>query len=173
MGQYAVTNVSLHSRWSLFGHDGESPFGLIAADSGAVVPDYFLAVLHKRVVGSGVLGVAVPLDAPLLVYAHCAAGPDVKAGCGAVTLMYSNPSPEKVTLELEWVKDVTDRVEYVVTAPYLESPVSYLNGRPLVMGRGGQLPDMTGARGDGPLVVPATSHGFVVLRNAGVVVCNA
>lgn len=82
LGQYAARGVQLHARWSLsssfLSAGNPNPFDLASRDpaSGAlgVATDFWVAVLHKRLMGTRVLSAAVADDDVALLYAACTKG---------------------------------------------------------------------------------------------------
>jgi hypothetical protein len=142
-------------------------------------PDWFTALLWRQVVGAAVL--ASRLDAPpdtnatLAVHAWCAAG-----GGGAVALAYINLGAAPVALALAGVGAAAPRVEFILTPPggNLTADGALLNGALLAVDAAGALPVMpvpgkVVPAGGGPIVLPATSYGFVTLPEAASKACGA
>jgi len=160
LGQYAKTGVKRHSRWCLEGGD-QFTFVNISESTFSVLPDYWVAILFKRLVGTKVLQ-ATSSFTQTLVYAHCGKAP------GSVTLIVINPSSASVTLNLTGLTSL-QRSEYIFTADSLSSYVIKLNSKPLYINSDGSLPMMTGIPGSGQPVLPAYSYGYLVFPNGGTV----
>lgn len=142
-----------------------------------VASDYWLMVLHKRLVGGGVLTSSGDDASQALVYAHCGA-----AGNGSTVIMAVNPSAQAVTLmignEDEVAIPTTPRLEYVLTAPdgNLSSIAPLLNGDTLLrINDDGSLPPLlpTWVPGFGSetITLPPRSQAFFVLVAAGTPAC--
>jgi len=159
LGQYAKTGVSRHARWCLEGGD---PFSFVnITGSYSVLPDYWIAILHKRLIGSKVLQ-ATSAFTESLVYAHCG------KTSGSVTLIVINPSSVSVPLNLSGLTSL-QRTEYIFTADSLSSYIIKLNGKALSINADGSLPAMPGVPvGSGqPVVLPGYSYGYISFPNGG------
>ena len=140
-------------------------------------PDYWLATLWKRTMGTGVLAAAfTPAAAPQLrLFAHCAAPGSGTAPGKGVTLAFANLSPDTA-----YALNVTGgggaamaapRLEYHLAAPNgdMTSRTALLNGAPLTYGGPGLLDPATPlAVNDpaAPIVVQPRTNGFIVFTEA-------
>jgi heparanase 1 len=158
LGQYSKTGVSRHSLWALESGD-DFTFVNISKSTLSVLPDYWVAVLYKRLIGNKVLQ-ATSAFTESLVYAYC--GKPV----GSVVLIVVNPSPGKVTLNLTGLNSI-QRNEYIFTADSLDSYVSKLNGKELYINSDGSLPEMPAVPGSGQPVLPPYSYGYLDFPNGG------
>ena len=136
-----------------------------------------MAVLHKRLVGTGVLLVtqavptndAAPDDRPL-VFAHCARNHD------GVVLMWAHPSQTPATLDVDIGTNQPGRFEQYTLTPSsgsINSTSVSLNGRRLALTADGTLPDMGAAAHSAAeaVVIPGKSIGFVVFPDAKMLAC--
>jgi len=166
LGQHAKIGVERHCRWALFGGDTFA-FVTPIKNGFQVNPDYWVAVLHKRLIGTKVL-TTTGAFAQSLVYAHCGKTP------GTVTLIVVNPSTSDVTLELTGISSAVPRDEYIFTAPALSSTAVQLNGNTLVINADGSLPPTLRPRtvSSGDIVLPKYSYGYIVLTDASAKVCQ-
>jgi heparanase 1 len=206
LGQLAALNVSAFLRQTLLASGGyplvelepsraerrEVPgaAGKVVADAPAHVleggssvrpsplPDYWLALLHKRLMGGTVL-LANSTSAGVRLYAHCAVG-------GGVALAFLNLDEShtaNLTLPRE-LEAATTRLEYVLTAgapipgavnPLQSRQVRLNGGEPLALASGPALPPLEGksvTQSDAPAVaLPAASLGFVVWPEAHLGAC--
>ena len=145
-------------------------YGLLGTttDNLAPTPGYWVAVLHKRLMGTSVLKVNAHGPEGLSAYAHCS-----KGASGGYTLLLVNFSGDDVTLTLP--KHGT-RTEYVLTSPdglttgsTLANPYpgkTKLNGGDVLTATNGELPALDGQTADGStkLKVPAEAVAFVVME---------
>jgi hypothetical protein len=114
-----------------------SEYGLLDEKTLTPRPNYWGALLWRRLMGTTVLESGVPIETGLHVYAHCQRGRP-----GGVSLLIINThshstralrlvaSSERFTLDVESLRDSTVR----------------LNGRTLELGTRDDLPDMAGVR---------------------------
>ena len=169
LGSYAATHT-VQCRQALLGGNYE----LIDKMTRQPNPDFWLALLFKRTMGTGVLTATADAGAApqLRVYAHCAAG--APAGRG-VTLAFANLSPDTpVTLTVSGgggAPLTAPRSEWHLTAPGgdMTSRTVLLNGAPLLYGGPGRL-DPAAPRvvvdPAAPLVIAPRSNGFVTWPDA-------
>ena len=138
-------------------------------------PDYYVALLWKRLVGTRVLASSLQAAAPLLerVDAHvwCASG----ASAGSLVVTFFSMADAATPLALPPGVPAAPRVEYVLTSSALDSNDAYLNGVLLVAGDDGSLPPMGGQRipaGGAAISLPPWSYGFMVLEGASAGACR-
>ena len=174
LGQYAAAGLTIHNYFTLT--QGRLAMlgcgldvGMCAEDKLRPNPTYFLAVLHKRLVGTRVLAVSTSDESGSpLVFAHCA-----RARAGGVVLMVVNPAQSKVMLSV----GLGPFEQYSLTAPAgnVNSSSLQLNGRVLVLAPSThKLPPMDPAIHDstGAVLVPAKSVGFAVFPKANLKACS-
>jgi hypothetical protein len=152
-----------------------SNYGLIDDVTLAPRPDYWTAVLWRRLIGQRVLDAPAGTDSLLRVYAHCTRADAADARPGAVTLVVLNlDRSSAVSLALDSFGDTAD--VYELSSHDLASTEIRLNGAALRAGDDGTPPAIA------PRVVhrdrrslrvrfgPAT-YGFVVLPDAAAPAC--
>ena len=209
MGWLAQAGYQVMHRQSLTCRSGDSGMGggercaygvLNTAPEFQPTPDYWLAVLHKKLMGTAVLntttrssgqhvrteagpqggGAAITtpkgLERVVRLFAHC-------GKAGGVALMFANPQPVPMPVTLPPTLRAAAREVYLLTPapdgsgnPPLQSKKVALNGKPLEMVGAEQteLPELAPRRqaGGGPLTLPALSYGFVVLPAAAAGACK-
>eukprot|EP01063_Lacrimia_lanifica_P017751 TRINITY_DN24757_c0_g1_i1.p1 TRINITY_DN24757_c0_g1~~TRINITY_DN24757_c0_g1_i1.p1 ORF type:complete len:575 (+),score=157.03 TRINITY_DN24757_c0_g1_i1:39-1763(+) len=182
LGGLAVAGVSVFQRQELVCAGGYPLIEEATAANGSSVltplPDYYVALLHKRLMGTTVLK-AVSSNADLRVYAHCAAaGPP---GAVAFAVLNLRNASTEVRFAAEGAPPAA-REEYILTAGAkaeprypnrLQSKQVLLNGK-LLQTAGARPPAISGKAvpaGAAPLAMPPTSYGFVVLPDAKVAAC--
>lgn len=128
--------------------------------------------------GSVALSTTAAGDAPVVgnVSAHvwCTAAA-AAAGAGAVTLAFANPTASAVAFAIGGVPGAP-RVEFVLTASSLTADVVLLNGTPLAVDAGGELPasplpGVAVPAGAPDFVAPPLSYGYVTYTAAAVPAC--
>lgn len=169
-GQYAEAGITFVGRWSF--SEG-SPFATIAINGTRydVAADYWLYLVFKRVIGSGVLTVTGDESSGALLYAYC-----TPYNNGSVTVTAVNPSTSPITITAANV-GVLPRQEYVFTAPggNVSAIATSLNGGgPLRANEDGSIPDLLPVyQGSAATItLQPQSQSFFVLLNAGVAACN-
>ncbi|XP_070614184.1 heparanase [Erythrolamprus reginae] len=174
LGLSAQLGIDLVMRQVLY---GAGNYQLVDANF-EPLPDYWLSLLYKRLVGSTVLRVAVTgLDPKKLrVYLHCTNTHHPKYREGDITLFALNlyNSTKRLYIPTQFSKKQID--EYLLL-PYGEdnllSRSVQLNGHLLKMPSDETLPVLQ----EKPLVpgqsleLPGFSYGFYVIRNAKVLAC--
>ena len=158
LGRLAPLGVGVFARQTLFGGD----YGLLSNATYAPTPGYWVALLHKRLMGTEVLDVTLDtsramLDGALSVFAHCARA----GGAGAVALLAANLGPTPASLALPDNSGV--ELYLIDDAAGLLGTTPRLNGAPLMAGRDGTLPPLRGVAGASPLAVPGFSALFAVV----------
>jgi len=148
------------------GYTLAGPPGWVNSSMGALNPhpDWYTLVLFKQLVGfmplgsvslSGDKGEINDLD------------PHVWCGSkkGTVVLVYSNGHGSDVHLTSVSGLTLTPRTEYFLTAPSMTADEIYLNGKKLTVGEDAMLPEYPvpgSVSTTTPIVLPASSYGFVV-----------
>jgi heparanase len=140
-----------------------SEYGLLDQNTFAPRPNYWAALLWRKLMGSTVLD-AGPLQPGLHFYAHCQRG-----HAGGVTLLAIDLSrTETMTIDLPTAADL-----YVLTAPDLEKGEVQLNGQDLRLSTDDELPDLRGKRvGAGRIDLKPASITFLVVSDAGNTSCE-
>ena len=208
LGQMAALNVTVFLRQQMLASSGyplveinengaENGAETETAATGGVLnplPDYWIARLHKQLMGTTVLSIASSA-ADIRVYAHCA------IGSGGVTVAFLNialKNAVNVTLP-EALAAAPAREEFMLTAGTpitgaknpLQSKTVLLNGTPLQLvppprggGANGGVPSLPVSAGrlvpqkqkaDGsPTVVaiPPSTYGFMRFAGASVAACQ-
>ena len=113
-----------------------SDYGLLDEKTFAPRPNYWGALLWRQLMGSTVLDSGVPIQTGLHVYAHCQRGRP-----GGVSLLIINTdrnAPHSLMLP-------TASLRYTLEAASLRDAEVRLNGRPLTLDPGDELPPIAGA----------------------------
>lgn len=139
-------------------------------------PDYWLSLLHKRLVGVKVLEVKSGTEEKrqTRVYAHCSSR---KYSVGAVTLLVLNVHKhDPVVLKLTDGLQGKEVEEYLLTTgdSDLTSQTVRLNGKVLKLVDDRTLPDLLPVivPGDQPLILPPLSFGLYVIPEASARACR-
>ncbi|MGE0258289.1 MAG: hypothetical protein AB7T18_05990 [Alphaproteobacteria bacterium] len=136
-----------------------SDYGLLDDETLEPKPNYWAALLWRRLMGRTVLDSGVPIREGLHLYAHCLRGTP-----GGVALLAINNSPTRSTS----ISLPTGADRYTLTAGQLESRDVRLNGRELRLGTNDQLPDLQGSRvPPGSAELAPASITFLQLADAG------
>jgi hypothetical protein len=114
-----------------------SDYGLLDEKTLAPRPNYWGALLWRRLMGTIVLDSGVPIQAGLHVYAHCQRGAP-----GGVTLLVINTSRD--TPRSLILPDISER--FTLDAASLRDATVRLNGNLLALGASDDLPRGAGAR---------------------------
>jgi heparanase len=128
-------------------------------------PNYWSALLWRKLMGSTVLEAGSSPAQSLDLFAHCLAG---QPG-GVAVLAVNTDGAATATLE---IPDKAERYTLTASGGLLETHVQ-LNGEPLALGRNGALPSISGdpvARGT--VGLPPASISFLAFRGAGNPACR-
>lgn len=139
-----------------------SDYALIDQDTLAPRPNYWAAVLWKRVMGTKVLASPKTPSADMRIYAHCLAGQ--KGGVGLTVL---NTGTTKQSLAVG-----QNAQSWVMTGQPLDTKQVLINGKSPSLTEKGELTGLDGAAVKGELLVPAQSIAFVAVKDAGNKVCT-
>ena len=132
-----------------------SDYGYLSHTTFNPRPNYFAVVLWNRIMGNTVYDAAEPIREGAHVYAHSRA--DGKPG--TAYLVINNSKTDATTVTLPKAAEV-----YQLSAESLRAGTMLCNGKPLVLGEGNTLPDMSPvAAAAGELVLPAATCTFIVL----------
>jgi heparanase len=142
-----------------------SDYGLLDDRTLAPKPNYWAALLWRKLMGTTVLESAVPIQPGLHVYAHCLRG----TPGGVALVAINNDITGARTLQVP-----TAALRYTLSSPSgLQSRTVNLNGTELALGPNDALPPLVGApapAGD-VLLAPATIT-FLALPAAGNAACH-
>jgi hypothetical protein len=136
-----------------------SDYGLLNDKTLAPKPNYWGALLWRRLMGTAVLESGVPLQEGLHVYAH-----SLPAHPGGVTLLVINNSRTAASsLDLPIASE-----RYTLTAGKLEDKNVRLNGKELKLGADDAIPTLSGTRTPaGRVEFAPKSITFLALADAG------
>jgi hypothetical protein len=113
-----------------------SDYGLLDEKTLAPRPNYWGALLWRRLMGTTVLDSGVPIQTGLHVYAHCQRGTP-----GGVTLLVINTNRDAPRLLM--LPYASER--FTLDAAGLRDTTVRLNGTTLALGAGDELPPIVGA----------------------------
>jgi hypothetical protein len=111
-----------------------SEYGLIDQTTLEPRPNYWAALLWRRLMGSVVLDTG-NAQSSVHLYAHCQ-----RDHPGGVTVLALNLSAQAVTLAIEGARGLS----YALTAASLQSGTVMLNGKPLTLTADGKVPELRG-----------------------------
>ena len=141
-----------------------SDYGLLNEDTFAPKPNYWGALLWRRLLGTTVLDSGVPIAEGRHVYAQCLRG----VPGGVAILAINNSRSQATTIELP-----TAAERYTLSAPSLEATGVLLNGQELKLGPDDALPALQGqAIGAGKIELAPHSITFLALAQAGNASCR-
>ncbi len=127
-------------------------------------PNYWAALLWRRLMGTTVLDAGQPSSPNLYVYAQCLRGTQ-----GGITLLAINTDAALATLE---VPQGAQRYTLTATAP--DSKQVLLNGKPLILGPGDTLPSIAPVISPkGPTQLAPRSITFFTIAGANNPSCRA
>ena len=135
-----------------------SDYGLLDERTFAPRPNYWAALLWRRLMGTTVLDASVPGRSGLHVHAHC-----LKGMPGGVSVLVLNTDRNAAaTLVLA---NTSER--YTLDATKLGDPTLRLNGHALALRANGELPDIAGvAAPAGTLSFAPATITFLAIRDA-------
>jgi heparanase len=140
-----------------------SDYGLLDSKTFTPRPNYWAALLWRRLMGSVVLNPGPPPENDLYIYAHC-----MRNRHGGVTVLAINAGATAQEVEAP-----QSGKRYTLTAKEMESTAVQLNGRELEAAGDGALPPLDGGsvRG-GRLSLAPASMTFLAFPNAGNKACQ-
>jgi hypothetical protein len=140
-----------------------SDYGLLDETTLTPRPNYWGALLWRRLMGATVLDAGVPIAAGRHVYAHCQGGIP-----GGVTLLVINNDRNTHVLETPLAGK-----RYTLSAEPLESGEVKLNGRVLKLRDGDEIPPLEGvATGARPVEFAPATITFLTQEEAGNEACR-
>jgi len=160
LGRLAKTGVQVIMHNTLAASD----YGLLDEQTFLPRPNYWSALLWRRLMGRTVLDSGVPIEPGLHVYAHCQRG---IAG-GVTLLVINNDRNDARTLTLP---DASER--YTLDAASLQDAAVRLNGRMLSLENGDRIPRLTGiAMPAGRITLAPVTITFLTIPEAGNRACR-
>ena len=141
-----------------------SDYGLLDENNFAPRPNYWAALLWRRLMGTTVLDAGLPGQAGLHVHAHC-----LKGTPGGVSVLVINTDRNAaVTLVLA---NASER--YTLDAAKLDDQTLRLNGHGLALRANDELPHIAGvAAPAGALSFAPATITFLAIRDAGNRACR-
>jgi heparanase 1 len=132
-------------------------------------PDWWAAVLHKRLMGTRVLS-ASSSETNIYSFAHCAKGTS-----GAVTVALVNLAASERSISFSGAVSPSSRDEYCLTSSALDGNSVTLNGGPdLTMADDGSIPELQPRHSSSAtFVIPGHAVCFVTLRDVAHPACEA
>jgi hypothetical protein len=141
-----------------------SDYGLLDERTLAPRPNYWGALLWRRLMGATVLDSGVPIEAGLHVYAHCQRGTS-----GGVTLLVINT--DRIASHPLTLAEPSER--YTLDAASLRASTVWLNGTTLGLDDKDDLPSIAGARtAAGALSFAPATISFLTIPEAANSACQ-
>jgi len=167
LGALAANGHSVYNRQTLIG----GYYSMFDHNTLRPHPDWWAAVLHKRLMGTRVLS-ASSSDSSVLSFAHCSKG---DAPAGAVTVALVNIADSDRSISFSGVGPSRSHDVYCLTSSKLDSDSVKLNGGSnLEMADDGSIPELRPRRSsNGTFVLSGHSVCFVTLRDAAHAACSA
>nr|XP_028586431.1 inactive heparanase-2 isoform X2 [Podarcis muralis] len=184
LGMLSIQGIDVVMRHSFFDHGHNH----LVDQNFNPLPDYWLSLLYKRLVGPRVLSVHVAglqrkprlgrvIRDKLRIYAHCTSYHNHNYVRGSITLYIINLHRSRKKIKL--VGTLRDKlVHQYVLQPYgqegLHSRSVQLNGQPLTMVDDGTLPTLKPRplRPGRTLVIPPLTMSFYVVKNVNALACR-
>ncbi|MBZ6079100.1 hypothetical protein [Microvirga puerhi] len=136
-----------------------SDYGLLNDKTLEPKPNYWAALLWRRLMGSTVLETEVPIQEGFHIYAHCLRGTPGGVAVLAINNSRTKPSAVEIPKAAEG---------YTLTAPQLESASLRLNGQKVKLGVQDELPDLQARRlSAGRVEIAPASITFLAVPEAG------
>ncbi|MDE3201006.1 MAG: hypothetical protein KGN79_08795 [Acidobacteriota bacterium] len=160
LGALAQKNVQVVMHNTLDASD----YAFIDESTLAPRPDYWAALLWRRLMGTTVLDPGASPSPDLHIYAQCLRGTP-----GGVTVLAINAS----RTQSAQIKLPKKSSRYTLTSPNLESTTSLLNGTELKLTTDGNLPNIGGvAQKSGNITLVPASITFFAIPSAGNSACH-
>lgn len=160
LGISARKGVQVHMHNTLAASD----YGLLDEKTYQPRPNYWAALLWRSQMGTTVLDPGPSPSPNLYLYAHCLRGKS--GGVALLAINADRTAPANLTLS-------TASQTMTLTAPELESQQVELNGKPLELGSGDTLPELTGAPAKpGEIKLAPASITFVSIPAASNAACQ-
>jgi hypothetical protein len=159
--RYLVQHASLAQRGvKVIMHNtlASSDYGLLDENTFAPRPNYWAALLWRRLMGATVLDPNISPIPNVYVYAHC-----LRNRPGGVTLLVINAARQQV----HEITLPSEAERYTLTAKQLQDTTVQLNGKTLELNRDGDLPQFLGqSTRSGHISFAPTSITFLEIANA-------
>ncbi len=164
LGRMARSGVKVATRWTL---SGPQPYALVDDATLTPRPDYWAALLWRRLMGTKVVEAKrIALADGVRSYSTCSPG-----SVGGVTTLLLNLTPHGTALRIAGPGAANARVRLVTGA--LGSGQVALGGEPLALGPSGELPSLPSSKAPyGVVALPPASYAFVTQPNAGARACG-
>ena len=160
--RYLVQHASLAQRGiKVIMHNtlASSDYGLLDENTFSPRPNYWAALLWRRLMGTTVLDPQISPTPNLYVYAHC-----LRNHSGGVALLVIN-ADERQAHEVTLVPEAE---RYTLTAKQLQDREVQLNGKTLQLSSDGDVPEFVGqATRSGRISSAPSSITFLAISNAG------
>jgi heparanase len=154
LGTMARSGVRVATRWTLA---GPQPYALVDDTTLTPRPDYWAALLWRRLMGTRVLTTRLS-DTPAAVRAYSTCTPGSRGG--VTTLALNTDRTAAATIHLAGLGGIGAAI-HRVTGDLGSEQVS-LNGRPLALSAAGKLPNLSAARVvGGKVTLPPASYAFI------------
>jgi hypothetical protein len=141
-----------------------SDYGLLDEWTLLPRPKYWGALLWRQLMGTTVLDAGLPAQSGLHVYAHCQR--DIQGGVALLAINTDRDTPHVLTLP-------TASVRYTLDAANLLDERIRLNGQPLALSAGGELPTIAGApAAAGTITFAPATITFLAIAEAGNEACR-
>jgi hypothetical protein len=141
-----------------------SDYGLLDETTLTPRPNYWGALLWRRLMGATVLDAGVPLRVGLHVYAHCQRG--VPGNVALLVVNTDRNAPHALTL-------ARDSERFTLEAASLRAATLWLNGATLALDDKEDLPSIAGVRtGAGALTFAPATITFLAIPKAGNSACR-
>ena len=163
LGRVAKQGVRVFARQTLVG----AVYGLLGTTTHkhklAPTPGYWVAVLHKRLMGPSVLGVTARGPEGFSAYAHCSKG---ASGYTLLRELRRDKSPRRPRARHAATCTSSPTADDRLDASEPASRKTVLNGGAVLVVSNGELPALDGRSVDGStkLTVPAEAIAFVVME---------
>uniref|UniRef100_F6WMW5 Heparanase 2 (inactive) n=1 Tax=Xenopus tropicalis TaxID=8364 RepID=F6WMW5_XENTR len=184
LGMSANQGIDVVIRHSFFDHG----YSHLVDQNFNPLPDYWMSLLFKKLVGPKVLAVHVAgiqrkrrpgkvIRDKLRIYAHCTSYQNHNYVRGSITLYIINLHRSRKKIKLAGT--LRDRIvhQYLlqpIGAEGIQSKLVQLNGQPLALVDDGTLPELKPRplRPGRTLVIPPLNIGFYVVKNVNAVACR-
>jgi heparanase 1 len=141
-----------------------SDYGLLDENTFSPRPNYWAALLWRKLTGSTVLESGASPTPTLHVYAHCLR--DVPGGVALLAINTDRKASQSLDI-------ATKSQRYTLTATTLEDTHVDLNGSELKLGSNDSIPSMTGVPTDsGRITLPPASVTFLAIPEASNASCH-
>ena len=160
LGRLARQNVQVVAHNTLAASD----YGMLEEHGFAPRPNYWGALLWRKLMGSTVLDSGVAIREGLHAYAHCLRG----TPGGVALLVINNDRASSQTVALPVASQ-----RYTLASPVLQSRQVQLNGKWLALGAGDELPALSGvATAAGNIELAPATITFLAVPGAGHGACR-